>query len=236
MMTSRSVSAGQDAGTQESGSGCSEGGDVSALSAKYSALTTFPIRHPARYPDNMNEKAKGDLYLALAIITLIIGLGFTGFSLFVDMPRKNALREHGMVVDGFVTDKHQETRRSRRSSSTNFYVGVAYATKDAIPYAQATEAPKKKKTVDEILNGLTIKRNTGADQQASLNISGRLYQQLSLGSSVKVIFVPEEKDEAYLFEDVRDYSPWSMTSAGLLFCAIAAAVAVYAQKKRKQAA
>ena len=48
--------------------------------------------------------------------------------------------------------------------------------------------------------------------------------------------MPEEKDEAYLFEDVKDYSPWSMTSAGLLFCAIGAAVAVYAQKKRKATA
>lgn len=190
------------------------------------------------YPDKMNDKARGDLYLALACITLVIGLGFTGFSLFVDMPRKNALRDHGMVVDGFVTDKHQETRRSRRSSSTNFYVDVAYATKDAIPYAQATAAPKRKKTVDEIIGGLTIKRNSGADQKASLNINinGRAFQQLSLGSSVKVVFVPEEKDEAYLFENVKDYSHWSMTSAGLLFCAIGAAVAFYAQKKRKASA
>ena len=75
-----------------------------------------------------------------------------------------------------------------------------------------------------------------ADQQASVNINGRLFQQLSLGSSVKVIFLPEEKDEAYLFDDVKDYSPWSMTSAGLLFCAIGAAVAFYAQKKRTASA
>lgn len=200
------------------------------------ASTSIQFRYRSRYPEKMNEKAKGDLYLVLAIITLLMGLGFSGFSLFVDMPRKNALRDHGLVVDAFVTDKHQETRRSRRSSSTNFYVNVAYATKDAIPYEQATAAPKKKKTVDDILNGLTIKRNTGADQQASVNINGRLFQQLSLGSSVKVIFLPEEKDEAYLFDDVKDYSPWSMTSAGLLFCAIGAAVAFYAQKKRTASA
>ena len=113
------------------------------------------------------------------------------------MPRKNALRDHGLVVDAFVTDKHQETRRSRRSSSTNFYVNVAYATKDAIPYEQAWRLLKKK-TVDDILNGLTIKRNTGADQQASVNINGRLFQQLSLGSSVRSSSCPK-KDEAYLF-------------------------------------
>lgn len=185
-----------------------------------------------RYPEDMNEKVKGDLYLALAILTLLIGFGFTGFSLLVDMPRKNALREDGMVVDAFVTDKRQETRRSRRSSSTNFYVSVEYASKDAIPYAQATQAPPKKKTVDDILAGLTIKRNVGADRKAALNVNGRLFQKLSLSSSVKVVFLPEEIDEAYLLDDVKDYSPWSMTSAGLLFCAIGTAVAVYAQKKR----
>ena len=82
--------------------------------------------------------------------------------------------------------------------------------RDAIPYEQATAAPKKKKTVDDILNGLTIKRNTGS-RPASVRQHQRQVFSSSLGSSVKAIFVPEEKDEAYLFDDVKDYSPWSMT-------------------------
>ncbi|MFO0599513.1 MAG: hypothetical protein U0228_29680 [Myxococcaceae bacterium] len=171
----------------------------------------------------------------LGAIACLIGVGFTLFSLLVDRPRMLALREHGRQVTAWVDDRRVEERRSRKSSSTNFWVEVSYATKDAAPFA--LEAPEKKMDAASIIARLGVKpRPASTDAHATLNVPKDEFDSLNVGGDVEIVFVPGDDEAVFTARRVREWSVVPMLASGLVFLFIGAGVIAFARRGLRSSA
>lgn len=184
----------------------------------------------------MTPKQRGELSLGLGAITALLGLGFFVFSAFIERPRYVRLRNEGLAVNAWVTGKHVEERKSRRSSRRNNWVDVEFASADAKPFVlDPAAAPKPSNPIDRIAFGYLQQPKGPTDAKSSLNVSYDVYESLSLGSRIEVVFVPDERDEAVEAERVRRYSPWPILSAGLVIALIGGALVWSGVRTRSRA-
>lgn len=182
--------------------------------------------------EHMNAKQRGELMAGLGFITVLLGLGFLGFGTFVERPRYERLRTEGKSVDAWVTGLRVETRKSRRSQSTNNWVDVEFASADAKPFVMDPAAlPKPANPIDRIAFGY-LQPKGKTDAKSSLNVSHDVYQALSLSSRIEVTFLDDERDEAVETARVRRYSPWPMFSAGLIISLVGGALVTIGWRRR----
>ena len=161
----------------------------------------------------------------------IAGAGFALWTLLVQSPQYTALREQGQVATANVTDTSTQTRRTNKRSNTSYTITVNFNAKEAKPFVEAGK-PKPRDPKDPIANIAFgyIGKVRGSDS-AQVGVSREQFERLSRGSSVDVVFLPAATNDAALFEQVRDYSPWPMTSFGALLLAIGGGFMVFGVRK-----
>jgi hypothetical protein len=191
----------------------------------------------------LSTKNQGELFVGIGAIVLLVGLGFLGFTLGIELPRHQAMRQQGKVVEAAVTDLREVTSGSRRSRSTSYQVTVTFAAKAGRPYSEdGAAAPagqvKSSNPIDNLnlpfLKKTAKHRASGAgDTAAKLSqVSYPLYSKLGLGSSIDVVY-PSYVVELDTF---RRHSSLPMGLAGLLIGTVGGGMVAFGRRKMKAAA
>jgi hypothetical protein len=181
-----------------------------------------PVGGDATMDINKADKP-GDWMVASGGLLLLLALGLGSTTLFGFMPKYNALRDHGRVAQGIVTEHVDETRTSNKGRTRHSHaVLIGYNPALATPYNLSAEAdedtpiasPSARKAMsgDELVASLSgIVGNAMSaptfPNQYRMGVSKEEQTATPLGTKISITFLPEAPDEAQLTEDVRTYSP-----------------------------
>lgn len=120
----------------------------------------------------------------LLLFTLVLSLFSCGPS----------LRETGIPTEGTVISK----RETGRGSKLKYYITVNFFTQPDKENPKADKPKDTNRTVDEIINDLTIDVNMGDYTTAEISVTSVEYDQLDEGDEVKIRYDKNDPSTAIL--------------------------------------